>query len=185
MPQKMKESNMTTLLILLIVIIIAAAAIITLIFVLRSPGSTPKNVDVHMSEGADLKRGYVSYDKNFFKGLSGEIEKTGIISRDMRRIQDEGRSICLVHLLTSGAYTVKLRPEIILGRLDDVGMFTVADDAVSKRHCRIFCDGAEVYVEDLGSMNHTFLNDNVIKQPTVLNNEDIIRIGNTRFRVLL
>lgn len=185
MPQRMKESEMTTILILIIIILIAVAAIVTLIFVLRSAGSTPKKIDIHMSNGAHLSHGYISYDNNFFKGLSGEMEKTGIINQNMRHAQYEGKNICLVHMLTSRTYQLTLRPEVVLGRMDDDGIFTVADDAVSKRHCRILFDGTEVYLEDMGSLNHTFLNENIVKQPTALSNDDIIRIGNTRFRVLL
>lgn len=50
------------------------------------------------------------------------------------------------------------------------------DDTVSRRHARIYREGEVLYIEDLGSTNRTYLNDEPIKRAQ-LRHGDRIRIG--------
>jgi pSer/pThr/pTyr-binding forkhead associated (FHA) protein len=56
----------------------------------------------------------------------------------------------------------------------------VGDPEVSRRHAAIRAgDGAEHTIEDLGSRNGTWVNDQRIEEPTVLRAGDVVRLGNT------
>ena len=56
---------------------------------------------------------------------------------------------------------------------------------VSGHHCAFDLVGlADVYVEDLGSTNGTFVNDRVVKQRTRLHDGDLVAIGPYRIRYL-
>lgn len=171
--------------VLIIVLLIALLALAVVVFILRSLNSSSKNVEVHMSGGADLKHGYVSSDNNYFKGLSGEPIQTVVLDHNKKNRDYVGREIILCERKTSYKYRLNLCPEIVIGRSSADGMFTVNDVSVSKKHCRIFVgsDG-NVYVDDLNSLNHTYLNDEQIKMPRPLSSGDEIRIGSTRFAVV-
>lgn len=75
-------------------------------------------------------------------------------------------------------------PEIILGR-DIACEFPVSDDAVSLRHCRLTYHHTRWWVEDLNSTNGSYLNNALIKAPTVLTDGDIIKLGLTTITIKL
>jgi hypothetical protein len=81
-----------------------------------------------------------------------------------------------------------LGKEVSIGRLDpatatfpDIDLTTdgALEKGVSRRHARITRKGAEVFVEDLGSVNGTLLNGKRLTPylPHVLGNNDEIRVG--------
>ena len=48
---------------------------------------------------------------------------------------------------------------------------------VSRFHCQIKRNGSELIIEDLGSTNGTFVNDEQVKQPRTLSVGDVVRVG--------
>ncbi len=52
---------------------------------------------------------------------------------------------------------------------------------VSREHARLRREGWRVILEDLGSTNGTFLNDERVQQPVDLRDEDRIRVGDVTF----
>ena len=48
---------------------------------------------------------------------------------------------------------------------------------VSRKHCRIWRDRGEMFVEDLGSTNGTYVNGVPVKQPVTVHKEDVITLG--------
>lgn len=69
-----------------------------------------------------------------------------------------------------------------IGRSSDCQLI-LDDDYVSTRHARIYPVGAGFVVEDLGSTNGTFLNDNRVVAPTPFTLSDTMRIGRTEMVV--
>jgi hypothetical protein len=55
------------------------------------------------------------------------------------------------------------------------------DPFASSRHARITRNGRTLVIEDLGSTNGTYLNDEPLTGPTPLHDGDSIRIGDCRF----
>jgi predicted component of type VI protein secretion system len=53
------------------------------------------------------------------------------------------------------------------------------DPEVSRRHATIRDQGGSLAIEDLGSTNGTYVNDRRITAVTVLNDGDVVRLGNT------
>jgi pSer/pThr/pTyr-binding forkhead associated (FHA) protein len=72
----------------------------------------------------------------------------------------------------------------ILGRSNGCDA-SVPISFVSRRHCRFTRQGAEVLVQDLESLNGTFVNDRPAPFPTPLRDGDELRLGPTTFRVAL
>ncbi len=65
------------------------------------------------------------------------------------------------------------------GKENDV---VIEDTYVSHHHAVISQLNNLYVIEDLNSVNHTYLNDSILKQKTVLQDGDIIKIGLVRFK---
>jgi pSer/pThr/pTyr-binding forkhead associated (FHA) protein len=59
----------------------------------------------------------------------------------------------------------------------------VPSTLVSRKHCEIYRSGKEVAVRDLGSVNGTFVNGERVDEPTLLFEDDLLRIGPVTMRV--
>ena len=81
-----------------------------------------------------------------------------------------------------GEFPLRMNREIIIGRSSDLDMVLV-EDMVSRRHAKISSTEAEVYIQDMGSTNGTFLN-GVRVTEAVLEHRVSIRIGSTELRFL-
>ncbi len=70
------------------------------------------------------------------------------------------------------------------GDVDPEGMLIIsADPKISRIHCMLSVIGDSLYLEDLHSSNHTYLNGRQINKKTSLQNGDEIHIGDTRLRI--
>ena len=122
----------------------------------------------------------------------------------MRRGPDTGRLVpgtpptrLRVLVLNTGRLTDWVEEEVIhVGRLDrSAGVFPELDletdgghnAGVSRRHVRILRQPDGYYVEDLGSINGTFLNRRRLSPgtPAELKDGDELRLGNIVLRVIL
>src|SRR3954468_7629844 len=66
-----------------------------------------------------------------------------------------------------------------VGREPSLTLHLDADTQVSRRHARIAAQGGQILVEDLGSTNGTYVNEQPISAPRALNPGDKVRIGLT------
>src|SRR5919107_5020447 len=66
-----------------------------------------------------------------------------------------------------------------IGRDPSLPLHLDEDTQVSRRHARISAQGGEASVEDLGSTNGTYVNEQPIHSPRTLRPGDRIRIGLT------
>jgi hypothetical protein len=67
---------------------------------------------------------------------------------------------------------------LLLGRSRPCDI-VIADPLVSRRHSQISCDGSYCTIEDLGSTNGTFVNDQRLTQPRVLRSGDRVRVADS------
>lgn len=76
-----------------------------------------------------------------------------------------------------------IREELTIGRKKN-NMIIVNDPYVSAYHARIFMEGGELYLKDMGSTNGTRFNGKVVKEEIQLNIGDIIKIGGLDLKVI-
>ena len=67
--------------------------------------------------------------------------------------------------------------EILLGR-DPKSDLVLDDPFVSATHARIYRQGGEFWLEDLGSTNSTYLNGELVSRPQKLTEVAVITVGN-------
>src|SRR5687768_17104093 len=92
----------------------------------------------------------------------------------------------MAHLIVQDGTKPQLRFELdgdrsIVGRHPDCDL-VIESALVSRRHFQIIREGAQYYVEDLGSRLGLFLNDEPLKVRQLLEHGDLLRAGDTVFR---
>jgi pSer/pThr/pTyr-binding forkhead associated (FHA) protein len=82
--------------------------------------------------------------------------------------------------------TFTIESELLLGREEPAPGPLGGDGRLSRRHCRLYCDGeGNGIVEDLGSTNGTWVNEERVSEPRALSSGDVLRVGQTTFDVEL
>ena len=74
--------------------------------------------------------------------------------------------------------TYEIGAETTIGRAAGCQV-TIDDSYASQLHARVFQKDGQVYVEDIGSTNGTYLNRKKVTGPMVLQRGDQLQIGNT------
>ena len=74
----------------------------------------------------------------------------------------------------------EIGPGAVLGRGDQAEI-RLEDPYASSRHARLSVQGGRVILEDLGSTNGTFLNEEEVGGPQPLHQGDRLRIGDSEF----
>ena len=75
--------------------------------------------------------------------------------------------------------TFNLGPELTVGRAAGCQIALTDDTYVSQLHARVFERSGQVYVEDLGSTNGTYVNGHRVSAPTPMHKGDSLQIGST------
>lgn len=73
-----------------------------------------------------------------------------------------------------------LDADIVLGRGEQAEI-RLEDPFASSRHARIYEQGGTMVIEDMGSTNGTYLNEELLETPRPLHPEDRVRIGDSEF----
>jgi len=68
------------------------------------------------------------------------------------------------------------RNRLLIGRSEECDVRPLSED-VSRRHCEVVVGPTEVWIQDLGSRNGTFVNGVKIAERTKLVDKDLIRVG--------
>lgn len=78
--------------------------------------------------------------------------------------------------------SINVRGEIIVGRTPGADI-VIGAGYVSGRHAKFQLMGQNLFVEDLGSKNGTYVNGHIIEGPTVLHDRDVVTVGDVAIRV--
>ncbi len=99
--------------------------------------------------------------------------------------RSDGRSYVLRFIsgkYQGGEFPVAAEKQILIGRSSDLDMVLV-EDMVSRKHARIGMQGDQIWIEDLGSTNGTFVNGEKIKRAR-LKEGDRVLIGTSILKLI-
>ncbi|HSL11234.1 MAG TPA: FHA domain-containing protein [Actinomycetota bacterium] len=91
-------------------------------------------------------------------------------------------STLLVHPHDGRPRTLRLDASMVIGRSPEAEL-RLDDTFVSSQHARIFGRNGSWYVEDLGSTNGTFVNEQKLLAPAMVQPGDSIRVGQTTMEI--
>lgn len=74
------------------------------------------------------------------------------------------------------------RNKLLIGRAEQCDIRPLSEE-VSRRHCQVTVGPAEVWVEDLGSRNGTYVNNVRIAERTKVADGDLLKVGSLELRV--
>jgi two-component system cell cycle response regulator len=116
--------------------------------------------------------------------MSANETRVTKISKIAERVGQATES-CLVqiHGAELGKRYVLDEEELTIGR-DVKNNIVVDKDNVSRRHARISIKAGKHFVEDLGSTNGTYLNEEEVVEETPLRSGDMVKVGSTIFKFL-
>ena len=115
------------------------------------------------------------------RGLNVERTPMPAATDPRRRDQPAGQPVAtalLVHADGAKPRSVRLAGSTVVGRAIECDL-RLEDTYVSQQHARIFGKNGSWYVEDLGSTNGTFVNEQRLAAPAMLAPGDRIRVGTT------
>lgn len=98
-----------------------------------------------------------------------------------RALRQLPKTLTITHGRQAGLH-LPLEGGVLIGRSSDCQLL-LEDDYVSTRHARITRSSTGYQVEDLGSTNGTFINNQRVTQPTPFGLGDTLRIGRTLMSV--
>lgn len=78
--------------------------------------------------------------------------------------------------------SIAVNGPVVVGRSPNADI-VVAAGYVSARHARFTLMGQNLFVEDLGSTNGTAVDGELILEPTALNDNDLVNVGDVSIRV--
>jgi predicted component of type VI protein secretion system len=91
-------------------------------------------------------------------------------------------------VVAQGVHTGKVipitLPQFVIGR-DPQCQLRPASPAISKRHCAVLVRGGKVFVQDFGSTNGTFVNDEPVKGEVEVKDGDRFKAGPLEFTISL
>src|SRR5215813_7243177 len=82
-----------------------------------------------------------------------------------------------------GEFPLRMNREIIIGRSSDLDMVLV-EDMVSRRHAKITSTEGDIFIQDMGSTNGTFVNGEKIAGRARLTEGDRILVGTSIIKVV-
>lgn len=90
---------------------------------------------------------------------------------------------CIILLDVSRAITHRVSLPCVVGRGEDVQL-RIPDETISHRHALLSVQGGEVFIQDLGSRNGLYVNEQLIKDKSRLVPGDAVQLGRVVLRYL-
>jgi hypothetical protein len=101
-------------------------------------------------------------------------------TREAKRVEKKSRpaQLTIVEPVAMRGTAYPLADELTVGRAAGCHV-TIDDTYASQIHARVFSRDGQLYVEDLGSTNGTYLNKAKVQGPQVMKRGDRLQVGNT------
>lgn len=149
------------------------------------------SLDNHYNQNISITRGKVVGDES----RSGEERimceigndtNTMIVGNPKLQVTSSFTSVYirLYEINTGSCIEYSLENSLIIGRNMSGSLCEIqlSDEMVSQKHCCLYRQGESIFIQDLGSTNHTFLNGCKVEGSIPLSFGDVIKIGKSCFQ---
>lgn len=106
-----------------------------------------------------------------------------VISKISDRPLNLDAALVVIYGLDLGRKYDLTQPELVIGRSSKADI-SLDQESVSRNHARITNTTKGVRIQDLGSTNGTFINDDPVEGERELRNGDLVKIGRTIFKFI-
>jgi len=72
---------------------------------------------------------------------------------------------------------------LLIGRSQDCNL-CLTDEFISAKHCKIFFENGELFIEDQGSTNGTFVDGNQVEKKSSLEQGQEVQVGATVLKIV-
>ena len=171
-----------------IAIIICIAVVIHIVWIFLNEMAKGNNYNQNVRINKGKAVGDMSYVGQFqLMNESLEFETTQLKRPSQGHVTSSlsGVYIQLYDINTGREYKTYLEKELIIGRAPgnvQSSVFVLNDTKVSQKHCRIYRQGEQILLQDLGSTNHTWLNGGLVEGAVPLTFGDKITVGQGTFQ---
>ena len=143
------------------------------------------NQNIRICQGRPV--GYSGTNTHHLMQDGSELETTTLARPSTGHVTSSLSSIYvqLCEIQSGREYSVYMEKELLIGRglyVQGSAGIVLEDPMVSQKHCRIYRQGEQILLQDLGSKNHTWLNGCLVEGSMPLAFGDKIRIGQNIFR---
>lgn len=163
-----------------VLIVVIVAAVIVVLSAVRSMRNQGVKRDVYISGGMNPDTGRLCSDKSYFK-YNGNTVSTVVVNGNYN--QAASLSVTLYDVKKDNEYSLVINDFAIIGRKKDCSDLEICDSLVSKQHCMFSLYGGNLYISDLNSSNHTYLNGVIVTGEKQCKSGDIVKIGNTELKL--
>jgi len=87
--------------------------------------------------------------------------------------------------LKTGEYIEITSNEFVIGKGSGSDYVIVDNSTISRNHAKIHTNGQTIYIEDLHSTNHTYVDGHIINELTELENQSELRLSNEDFQLII
>lgn len=108
----------------------------------------------------------------------GAVQPARVKEKKQKRPRGQASKLTVVNPPEQRGRSFALGQELSVGRAAGC-VITLDDTFVSQLHARVFQQDGQVFVEDLGSTNGTYLNSQKVSGPMVMGRGDQLRVGDT------
>lgn len=105
------------------------------------------------------------------------------LSSGRRRRRRGALALEFIEPLDRSGERVEVESSVVIGRSSDCDL-SLGDTYLSARHARIANDDGDLAIEDLGSTNGTYVNQELVKGRVHLERGDIVQVGGVLFEVI-
>ena len=106
-----------------------------------------------------------------------------VASGRQRRRRSSPLALAFIEPLERADERVEIAPAVVIGRSPECDL-SIQDTYLSSRHARFAMDGSDLSVEDLGSTNGTYVNQELVVGRQQLERGDIVQVGGILFEVV-
>lgn len=144
---------------------------------LMNNGISNHERNVRMTEGAPVG----SFD------MGGFADNESTVILDNMGGAQIAKRLRIIDQMNNRIFEKEIVDEVIIGRTNVMHQSNFIaieyDNSLSKQHCKVICMNGRYFIEDVGSMNHTFVRNTMVNGRVEIQSGEIIGIGQRMFKV--